>query len=358
MKRLTAGLVIPTYYRAQILDRALAHWVGSHRRPDQVVVVDASPDAKVHRETVLEKFPSLFQTRDSQYLVVGEPSSTAQRNRGIDVLWTDIVLLPDDDQIPSADYLERIMEVFEADSEQKIGGVKGVLPQHSPNPKSSLREKMKARYLAWEMGVSGKFLNESDLWPQAVCIPETVAHLPVRRVPILWQTGTNFRTHLIRTARFDENMRRYALNEDAEVSLRIGQTCSLAERSDAYIDHCPTTDGRIGGLQVFLLCWLNSAYLVRKNYPKSRRLIRRSLRRAEWFSKVHEYFPFLWNREFFRRHSYPIVSAMVECLLTRDPYVEIYQDFQNYILDTRNYLKDYEPFEHWLRQRPWYQKAY
>ncbi|MBF2026259.1 MAG: glycosyltransferase family 2 protein, partial [Oscillatoriales cyanobacterium C42_A2020_001] len=122
---LTFGTVICTYNRPQLLEQCLASWSGSSHLPDQFIVVDATPGAEQYSSQIIQKFPQLFANFNSHYIVTDKPGLTRQRNLGLKQLKTDVVCFADDDTFVSRDYLSKILEVFQADTQGAIGGVNG-----------------------------------------------------------------------------------------------------------------------------------------------------------------------------------------------------------------------------------------
>lgn len=327
--KLTAGVVIATRNRRRSLVRALEHWERSIRQPDQVVIVDASPDAEESRETVMSSVPSIFQRGESRYLVAERPSSAGQRNTGIDSLWTDVAAFGDDDSLVHPDYLQRVMDVFEKDNEERIGGVQGVNDTWGERPRMFLRDLTRpVRRLNARI-----FLTLRQAYPRGVSVPASLylSCFPLWRSYYLWGACMNFRTALVRSRRFDENMRSYAFVEDFDLSYRIGRTHALVTRLNAKIFHAVEEQGRVDNRQFFLLSWLNPAYVIEKNVPqaRNRRPLLRKLRQERRLSSL--------NRSGRDPELYDVAERMVRTLqeAPSERLVETYLRLQSEILSPR-----------------------
>src|SRR4051794_14765869 len=111
----TYGVVIATYGRPEVLSRALASWSAGRQLPEQFIVVDASPDCRLHQAEFLLRFPSLFENKGSEYICTAEPGSTRQRNLGLRKIATDIVTFADDDVLVPDDFVRKITNFFACD---------------------------------------------------------------------------------------------------------------------------------------------------------------------------------------------------------------------------------------------------
>lgn len=109
-------VAIPTYNRPQVLAEALDSLLRQERLPDEVVVVDSSPQFQQLNNPGL---PSFIHVRAS------EPNLPHQRWEAVERASGDVIAFLDDDILPAPDYLARIAAVFEADSAGIIGAAGG-----------------------------------------------------------------------------------------------------------------------------------------------------------------------------------------------------------------------------------------
>lgn len=266
---LTFGTVICTYNRRHLLEQSLSHWCQSNRFPDQFIVIDATEDAGQYRDVVMQKFPRLFSHPNSHYIVTNKPGLTIQRNLGLKFVETDIVCFADDDTFVTEDYVTKILEVFERDTYQSIGGVNGVAL---------------GQFDQWQQKYSRLIKNyvrhHYGWWIQRIHVPKHATKLfeplapelrglPLIHIDRLWGANMNYRTELIYDLGFDENFQRYGLFEDVDMSVRVGKTHKLVCRLDAEITHDDSLgkSTRPSDARYFLASWVNSAYIIEKLFP-------------------------------------------------------------------------------------------
>jgi glycosyltransferase involved in cell wall biosynthesis len=115
--------VIPTRNRAESLLRLLAALAAQERRPDEVLIVDAS-DEPLARDTLARHGRGLSIT-----LLSARAHLPAQRNLGIAAARESYVLLCDDDIEPPPAYLRRLVEYL--DTHPEDGAVSGALRERT-----------------------------------------------------------------------------------------------------------------------------------------------------------------------------------------------------------------------------------
>lgn len=118
MPDITVSVVIPTRNRSASLHRLLTALAGQTRRPDEVIVSDAS-DLPQDVRALAAAYPGLSLTH-----FCAAPSVCAQRNEAVRRAKGSHVLLCDDDIEPSPDYVERLTCFVEHHPD--VGAVTGV----------------------------------------------------------------------------------------------------------------------------------------------------------------------------------------------------------------------------------------
>lgn len=287
---LSSAVIICTYQRRHLLEQCLNSWSQSKQLPDQFIVVDASPDAAQYRDELLEKFSALFSASNSHYILADKPGLTYQRNLGLRHLKTDIVCFADDDTFVSHDYLTKILEVFQADTQKTIGGVNGTATGQFDNS-SQKYTRLFRNHVRHHFGQVAQRIripaNQTKLHKPLA--PE-LQSFPLIHIDRLWGANMNYRTELIRDSGFDENFQRYGLFEDVDLSVRVGKTHKLVCRLDALINHDDTLgqSTRPKDAQYFLASWINSAYIIEKLFPcaESRNAHRRFFELLRLYSAI------------------------------------------------------------------------
>jgi GT2 family glycosyltransferase len=145
----------------------------------------------------------------------------------------DVLLFLDDDAYPERDCLEKVMEVFEEDTELRIGGV-GVLIRNQLCRPPSPRAKQWLDFLSDEpqRSYSGKVIG-----PAVVVGPEPSED--GRVVPVEWLSCTcaAYRRPAFLAEEFPSNFRGYSYMEDVDISVRVARNWKLAVHTAAYIYH-------------------------------------------------------------------------------------------------------------------------
>jgi glycosyltransferase involved in cell wall biosynthesis len=213
-RRLSYSAVIPTKDRPQALDEAIGVLLEQQRRPERVVVVDASerpwepPEAPEEVEIVV---------------VRSRPSTSAQRNLGAQHVESDLVLFLDDDVRLPGDYAAALLACWEAAGLDAFGGMSGtpqVVPRQGPAGRL-LRRLAMLNYV--DPGAAGMTLRRSG----------NVRYVPEPRrpsvVPPLGAGATLYRTDLARSHGFDERFDGYAPGEDLEMAFRVGRVAPLLQ---------------------------------------------------------------------------------------------------------------------------------
>lgn len=266
---LSFAAVICTYNRQALLDQSLSHWSKASRLPDQFIVVDATENAASYRDSLVEKFPQLFSPANSQYIVTDQPGLTRQRNVGLDAVKTDIVCFADDDTFITPSYIDKVLEIFEKDTDSCIGGVNGVAEGQFDNwPQKTYREFR--NYVRHHFGGLGQRIHLPKHYTHLFePIPASLQRLPLIHIDRLWGANMNYRTKALEGLRFDENFQRYGLFEDVDLSIQVGKNYKLVCYLDAQLTH----DFKLGqstrpnDAKYFLFSWLNSAYIIEKLLP-------------------------------------------------------------------------------------------
>ena len=110
------SLVIATYERAEELRTTLASIAAQTRPPAAVIVVDSSPDDKTRAVVEAAPLPVRYERAK-------KPSAAVQRNQGAELVTTPLVAFVDDDVFVPEESFAKICEAFDADTEEKIGGI-------------------------------------------------------------------------------------------------------------------------------------------------------------------------------------------------------------------------------------------
>jgi glycosyltransferase involved in cell wall biosynthesis len=225
---LVYSAVIPTKDRPEAVGEAVGVLLGQSRRPERIVVVDASAEPY--------ELPDELQARAGQLavevvVVASRPSTAAQRNLGAREVETPVVLFLDDDVRLPPDYAETLLARWEAAGLEALGGVAGtpaVVPRQGPVSRALRRLLM---------------LNYVDPSGEAMTLRRSgnVRYVPeprgAVRVPALGAGATAYRTDLVRAHPFDERFEGYAPGEDLEMAFRVGHAAPIMQTPEVRWTH-------------------------------------------------------------------------------------------------------------------------
>lgn len=285
---LSLDVAIVTRNRARVLDLSLPLLLGQSRRPNSILIVDSSDDP----EPVARVVGTHAATTEIPITLIRSPAGmTVQRNIALQHVGSEIVMFPDDDSLLLPGALEAIMRIYEADDEERIGGVCGREVLEAPADMLSVARK------SYEMTrldrVKQKVARQRFLLERRFCPDPLTVHGRSRcevhgtpawlaghnAVPVEFMAGfrMSFRTRLIAAHRFDETLGRYALFEDVDASFSILKTHLIAAAWDAGIFHYRSPERRDAGRMLGVMQILNRAYVICKHAaPES--AARRSLK--------------------------------------------------------------------------------
>ena len=271
----TFSTVIVTRNRADALALSLPLHLGQSRLPERVLIVDSSDNPSANRALVAGLAKTAPVPVEHQ---VSAPGMTVQRNIGLAQVDSDVVFFPDDDSLVHPGALERMMRIYDRDTEGRIGGVggaevtappEGVLPARKTSYDKRPVDRLRARIAPLR-----KRLEEAA-FPDPMVL--AAARLQARMDPpepwleeedaarVEWITGfrMSFRTEAVRRVGFNEHLGRYALYEDIDAGLGVqagGQ--SLVVTNGAKIYHHKAPETRANGRQMGMMNILNRAYVV------------------------------------------------------------------------------------------------
>ncbi len=271
--------VIVTRNRPDALALALPLHLNQSRHPDQLLIVDSSDDPSMNQQLVHElsansPFPIIHQTAPKGISV--------QRNIGLDQVKSEVVFMPDDDSLLHPQTLDRMMRIYDLDTEGRIGGVCGIETRTPPPGTLEVRptvyrkrrsDKLKGlitprinrfenRHFPDPMKHAARRLMAAQKYPAWMASE--------RAVPVEWMTGfrMSFRTPALAAVRFNELLGRYSLFEDVDAGLGVlanGQLLVGAE--DAPVYHHRSPENRSNGQTMGAIQILNRAYVTCRHGP-------------------------------------------------------------------------------------------
>jgi len=251
----TLSAIICTRNRPDDLAACLCSVGTQTRRPDQVVVVDASDDDRTR--SIVRAWTAGGPIADVQYLRAA-PGLTRQRNVGIAVATGDVVMFLDDDVVLEPVYVARIAELFACDP--ALGGAQGVIATTALHGRRRLVNLFRRLFLMNSLGGSGGVKRSGfaayDAWPRTV-----------RPVTSLVGCNMSYRRSVFARFRFDEWFDGYGLGEDQDFSYRVGRVHRLVQTPHARLEHRLSPVERARAAALHEMAAVNHVYFVRRNLP-------------------------------------------------------------------------------------------
>ncbi len=232
---MTVSVMIATKNRAAELYETVSNVLEQTRLPDEVVIVDQSPDSR-SRDAVL----LLFERRraaarlnpHSIYLLDPTvPGAAAARNIGIERSSGDVVVLLDDDVLLEPDFLSELLPVYESDSD--VLAVSGIATNYEKPPLSQ-------RLLLW-LFWRGPFHDErQSIYWQA---DRLLSHPPIR-VHKLATAAMGLRRAALNGARLDGRLLGLPRGGDVDLCCRLEKRGKLVIAPRARFVHKRTPTNR------------------------------------------------------------------------------------------------------------------
>lgn len=229
MPSLAYSIVIATLGRPEHVARTLDGIARQTRRPEQVILVDASKDGKTREAT--ETFSRLLPIR---HLQAAEASAAKQRNQGAAGVTTPLVAFIDDDMDLRPDMCARICEVFDNDLTERIGGISARMEGAShPQPGGLLW-----LYYRLQAGYSDATYGARLFGPAINCFP-CYERSSAELIGADWLNSACvfYRTPMFLREKFPD-FHGSSFMEDVHLSARIAKTHALYFHAAALCTHC------------------------------------------------------------------------------------------------------------------------
>ncbi|MCL9809073.1 glycosyltransferase family 2 protein [Flavobacterium luminosum] len=272
-------LIVCTYKRPHALGNLLASVKLQTVYPDEILIVDGSPDDATQR--MLEANPMVHLT----YYKVDESNRglTKQRNYGIARVApsSEVVCFLDDDTVLKPNYFEAVITAFQ--SNEKITGVGGVAVNENqwvpinPSKKYKRNEFFTLEGFVVKEALRNKIRN--DLGLQSNLLPGKMPDYSHGRtcgypltgknyeVDLLIGMSMSFRKKVVDSISFSKYFEGYGLYEDADFSIRALQFGSNVICTQAQLEHHHDPAGRPNQYHYGKMVVRNGWYVWRVKYP-------------------------------------------------------------------------------------------
>jgi glycosyltransferase involved in cell wall biosynthesis len=272
-RRLTWGLAVATYNRADVLVESVTNAVRQTRPPSEVVVCDSSPDWRATAARVRALVDRVAPGVKLTYVPSDVARQTYQRNVAISHATADVLFMIDDDAFLRCDAAEAVVRVYEADADGRVAavGIGGMRTWHGFDARPG-RDEMCVRPSSRGLG---RFFNSmmvnrvfTRIQGGRDPVPDSVRGYPVRPTDLIEGYCFTVRRGVADRLRFDPNLV-FNWFEDADASYRFSQAGAVLMLDEPLLFHAVaprvTVDARRGALSRF--GWvMNMAYLHRKYF--------------------------------------------------------------------------------------------
>jgi len=313
------GALVATYRRPDTVRICLKLLLEQTRRPDEIIVVAAEGDELTQEETFADLRAQLG-TQTRLIFVRSAKGLTRQRNAGIAHIGTETCLFLDDDCFAPPEFVDQLMQVFDADHERLVGGVAGIplegavaqswweaqnagapLAGASAAPAGigdwlkSWKSEARRGLERWNARYVGAVFPPVHFDPK-FALPSSLRDPSLKAVSWLPGGCTAYRTDALRRFKFCEAFAGYAAAEDVEFSYRVGREYCLVRNEAAILYHMQVGSGRPDPRRMVFSSLLNLAYIARTAMPQDRALREFVLAHHLRASRAHALMGFLGRR--------------------------------------------------------------
>lgn len=271
------NLIICTYKRSEAIDKLLKSLVNQTKYPDEVLVIDSSPDEQTKELLNNLKYPNL------KYFKVDDENRglTKQRNFGVQKSSNDIdvICFLDDDIILEEDYFEKLIYTYEeVPDAYGVGGYiknevewfkkKEAIKDDEYQFEGWFRKLGSRNYLRKRLGMISNYrpgvMPEFSHGLSVSFLPPTGKIYPVE----YFMGGvSSYRKSVFEKVKFSEYFEGYGLYEDMDFCLRISKIGSLYLNTGARVVHNHYHTGRPNRFKYGKMVMRNGWYVWRIKYP-------------------------------------------------------------------------------------------
>ena len=272
-------LIICTYKRSQPLLKLLLSVQHQTLYPNEILIVDGSPDDFTKEMLTQNSFQNL------KYFKVDENDRglTKQRNYGIARVEeaSEVVCFLDDDTVLESNYFEEIIKTYSLFPNAL--GVGGYITNETNWTKTTLDYQAKVNeffYDGWKRKDGSRFVWRKKLGLDSNrppgCLPEfshgrSIGFLPpsgkIYEVEQLMGGVSSFRKAVFKEFQFSTYFEGYGLYEDADFTLRLSKVGKLYINTNAQLGHYHDASGRPNQYDYGKMVVRNGYYVWRVKYP-------------------------------------------------------------------------------------------
>lgn len=281
------AIIVATRNRLDMLRVSMPLFLSQSRQAARVIVVDRSDDHDAVRDLCEELGKGAAMPVEVHY--GAHANLPAQRNQGLEHVEEDVVLFPDDDSLWYPDTAEKILAVYDADTQLRYGAVSANDVYVAPGDAAANAPPRTERLTEHPAVMTVRNWLEAVLVPQPFEVygrgrtrelePSARADgLTHQLVGTIGGYRMSFRTPLARRLQFDPVLGSrvgYGIHEDKDMGLRVLEAGSLiAVAPGARVFHNVAPGKRANGFPYGFFHVLNYVYICRKVFPSQSRALR------------------------------------------------------------------------------------
>lgn len=225
---------VPTLNRSELVDRLLENLTHQTRLPDEIIIVDSSPDHKT--ADVVEHWKASFAPGMLRY-IPSERGLLLQRGVGVKHAESDLILMLDDDVMLEPDCLAQMELFMDSEEGQQYGGV-GPYITNQYGRNLQRYQKIYYRLGIYESLEPGRWLYCGDFLPLELLKPFDGIH----RTDYLAGCSMLYRRFVLQEIQPDPTFG--FESEDKHLSLRVAQRYGLGVLGSARLRHDEIGGGR------------------------------------------------------------------------------------------------------------------
>jgi glycosyltransferase involved in cell wall biosynthesis len=248
------AFITPTKDRPTDLKKMLDSFASQTRKPDQVIIVDAS------EKPVKSVCDSINNLKIDYIRWDKKPSAAAQRNGGLTLVKDDIDLVCffDDDQVLHNNALEKMLSFWQLVGPE-VGGASFNQANYVDKRPARLKKSQLSNALGLYCRQPGKVAPSG--W-------QSLYGKVDKNTEVEWLSSQAMvvRRNIMNEFKFDEFFDGYSYLEDVDFSYSISRKYKMAIVADAFFEHYHSTSGRVGAYQFGKVETRNRKYIVKKHH--------------------------------------------------------------------------------------------
>ncbi len=344
-QNVTWSVVIPTYKREQILLKCLTFAAQQTLPAKEIIIVDASPEWELTKNLVQQDLAIKYPEINWLYVQATYASSATQRNQGIKLSSADIIFLIDDDSFMYPNCAKEVVSIYAQDTKHQVAGIMPKLENLPPDikissslDKSTINFKIiatKLRALAKKIIKDDDIFIPYDFYFLQYSLPSKLK-VAAHPVPMIHGARMSYRKEVLQQIKFEETLRRYAVNEDNDVCYRASRMGMLLHALDAQIFHLQESSNRLSHFTTTALWGLNQTVLHRfhnHDIKRFKTIFRKLLWRRLFTQAIKDILDQRWSLPSMRGIWFVIRNYNQILLKTPEELRIWYPEFQQMLLD-------------------------